>query len=222
MADVEVDLEDEGQGGPDDRPLLRQRVHVRLAKWGTSLPSLVEDLLDVDLVVAAPLDLADDQGAEVGERLTIAWEAPNGPRQLPCDLLHVLTRELPHWQVRPAGPVRTEQRRRHVRVLSTDPVTIVRDRQALPGDLVDLSEGGMRCTLHDAETVIGVGDSVSAIWRIEGREHDLRARVVRVVVTPDTPRTVSLAFLDLTQTQEDELRRHVYTEQTRARARTIT
>jgi hypothetical protein len=40
-------------------------------------------------------------------------------------------------------------------------------------------------------------------------------------VTPGAPRVVAMAFLDLTQTQEDELRKHVFNEQTRARARTI-
>jgi c-di-GMP-binding flagellar brake protein YcgR len=109
-----------------------------------------------------------------------------------------------------------------VRVLSNDAVTIVRDREALPGGLIDLSEGGMRAVLHDPETVVGVGDTLSAIWRIESREHDLRARCVRVIVTPGAPRVVAMAFLDLTQTQEDELRKHVFNEQTRARARTIT
>src|SRR3989442_939708 len=52
MTDVEP------QVPPADRPALRQRVHVRLAKWDVSLPSIVEDLLDRDLVVAAPLDRA--------------------------------------------------------------------------------------------------------------------------------------------------------------------
>jgi hypothetical protein len=204
------------------RPMLRQRAHVRAGSWGASVGTVVEDVLDHDLVVGAPIDLAEGKAPAIGDRLTVAWEDANGPHILPCDLTAVLARELPHWQVRPVGPARTEQRRRHVRVLSTDPVTIVRDREALPGGLIDLSEGGMRCVLHDPDTVVGVGDTLSAIWRIEGREHDLRARCVRVIVTPGTPRVIALAFLDLSQTQGDELRKHVFNEQTRARARTIT
>jgi hypothetical protein len=204
------------------RPALRQRAHVRAGTWGASVATVVEDVLDQDLVVGAPLDLVEGQEPAIGDRLTVAWEDANGPHILPCDLTAVLARALPHWQVRPAGPARTEQRRRHVRVLSNDAVTIVRDREALPGGLIDLSEGGMRAVLHDPETVVGVGDTLSAIWRIESREHDLRARCVRVIVTPGAPRVVAMAFLDLTQTQEDELRKHVFNEQTRARARTIT
>jgi hypothetical protein len=225
VADDALELADDGAEPPaasGDRPMLRQRAHVRAGTWGASVPTVVEDVLDHDLVVGAPLDLVEGQEPAIGDRLTVLWEDANGPRLLPCDLTAVLARELPHWQVRPSGPARSEQRRRHVRVLSTDPVTIVRDREALAGGLIDLSEGGMRCVLHDPDTVVGVGDTLSAIWRIEGREHDLRARAVRVIVRPGEPRVVALAFLDLTQTQEDELRRHVFTEQTRARARTIT
>ena len=40
------------------RPELRQRVHLRLVKWGVSMPSVVEDVLESDLVLAGPLNLA--------------------------------------------------------------------------------------------------------------------------------------------------------------------
>ncbi len=206
---------------PLDRPQLRQRVHLRLAKWGVSMPSVVEDILDNDLVVGGPLHLVEGQMPEKDERLIVLWEDANGPHQLPCDMGSVLTRELPQWQVRPAGVARTEQRRSAVRVHADSPATIIRDRQAYPATLVDLSESGMRAVLADAETVIGVGDLISVILMLDKVEHDMRARVVRVVVEPGQPRTIAASFLDLTQTQADELRGHVFTEQTRVRARTI-
>lgn len=204
------------------RPLLRQRVHVRAGTWATSMPSVVEDLLETDLVVAGPLDLVEDQVPETGARITVAWEDANGPQILPCELGSVLVRELPQWQVRPAGPARSEQRRRHVRVAAEDAVTIIRDREALGATLLDLSEGGMRFVLEDADTFVGCGDLLSAVLRFEGTEHDMRSRVVRVHVVPGHPRTVAAAFLDLSHHQADDLRRHVFAEQTRARARTIT
>lgn len=206
---------------PAIRPDLRQRVHLRLVKWGVSMPSVVEDVLENDLIVAGPLHLVDGQMPDKDERLLVLWEDANGPHQLPCDMGSVLPRELPQWQVRPAGLARTEQRRSHVRVHADSPATLIRDRQAYAATLVDLSEGGMRATLTDAETVIGVGDLVSVILKFDKVEHDMRARVVRVQVEAGQPRTIAASFLDLTHVQADELRRHVFTEQTRVRARTI-
>jgi c-di-GMP-binding flagellar brake protein YcgR len=207
--------------GAPIRPLLRQRVHLRLARWGASVPSVVEDVLDTDLIVAGPLGLAAGQEPSQGERLTIWWEDPNGPRQLPCEMGNLLMRELPSWQVRPVGEARSDQRRRHVRVVTDGPVTIIRDRQAHAATLLDLSEGGLRAELSDAGTVIGVGDQISVVLVLDRVEHDLRARVVRVHVVPGQPRTIAATFLDLAIHHADELRRHVFAEQTRVRARTI-
>src|SRR5688572_28813970 len=111
------------------------------------MPSIVEDVLDNDLVVAGPLNLVDGQMPAKDERVLVLWEDANGPHQLPCDMGNVLPRELPQWQVRPAGNARTEQRRSHVRVHADSPATLIRDRQAYPATLVDLSEGGMRAVL---------------------------------------------------------------------------
>jgi hypothetical protein len=206
---------------PADRPLLRQRVHIRLARWGASVPSVVEDVLDNDLIVAGPLGLADGQEPSQGEKLTISWDDPNGPRQLACEMGNLLMRELPSWQVRPVGAPRSDQRRRHVRVVTDGPVTIIRDRQAHAATLLDLSEGGLRVEMGDPATVIGVGDQISVVVVLDRVEYDLRARVVRVHVVPGEPRVVAAAFLDLAIHHADELRRHVFAEQTRVRARTI-
>ena len=47
--------------GPVSRPGLRPRVAIRSGAWETSMPSIVEDVLDEDLVVAAPLGLVAGQ-----------------------------------------------------------------------------------------------------------------------------------------------------------------
>lgn len=216
-----TDVESDSPAPSASRPLLRQRVHIRLARWGTSVPSVVEDVLDVDLVLAGPLGLVEGQEPAAGEKLTVSWDDPNGPRQLPCEMGNVLARELPHWQVRPTGEARSDQRRSHARVVTEGPVTIIRDRQAHAASLIDLSEGGLRAELDDPETVVGVGDLVSVILVLDKIEHDVRARVVRVQVVPGQARTIAAAFLDLGHRQADELRRHVFAEQTRVRARTI-
>ena len=84
-----------------------------------------------------------------------------------------------------------------------------------------MSEGGLRCRLNDRDAIVGVGDVISCTFRAGLHELDLRGRVVQVHLEVDEPRVLAVQFLDLTSTQSDELRRHVFAEQARARARTL-
>src|SRR3954451_18717832 len=122
--------------------MLRERVHLRLGTLGASEASIVEDVLETDLIVTAPMHLAEGQQAKTGDALVVAWDDANGPHQLPCELIAVLTRDVPNWQVRPPRRAPSGQRRRHVRVAQEDALTLVRDRQAFAGTVTDLSEGG--------------------------------------------------------------------------------
>jgi hypothetical protein len=203
---------------PPVLPDLRQRVHVRLGRWAVSLPSIVEDVLAGELLLGAPLDLAEGQTPNNGERLLVMWEDLAGPHTLPCSFAAVVPRELPQWRVRPDGVARDDQRRRHVRASTEGTLTIVRDHDGVSASLIDLSEGGVRCRLDDADALAGVGDVVACVLRVGVKELDLRGRVVQVHLDLGRPRVLAISFLDLTQTQADELRRHVFAEQARARA----
>ena len=216
-----TDVEPEEGRGPSLRPALRQRIGIRAGAWQTSLPSIVEDLLDEDLVVGAPTSLAEGMEPAQEDPITVTWEDPNGPHVLDTTLVAVLRRELPQWQLRPHGLPRQEQHRRHIRVAVDKPAVLVRDKQSLEAHLLDLSEGGARARLNDADAVIGVGDTLSLVVVLDGAELDLRARIVRVMVLPGQPRMVTATFQDLTNHQADVLRRHVFAEQTRARQRSL-
>jgi hypothetical protein len=215
------DVQEQAAGAASLRPALRQRISIRAGTWQRSLPSIVEDLLDEDLVVGAPATLADGQAPAQGDTIVVAWEDANGPHQLDTSLVAVLTRELPQWQVRPQGPPRTEQQRRHVRVGVDFPAVLVRDKRSIEADLLDLSEGGARARVRDPDATVGVGDVLSLVVVLDGRELDLRARIARVHVLPGQPRTVTAVFQDLTHHQADALRHHVFAEQTRARQRSL-
>lgn len=204
---------------PPVLPGLRERVHVRLGRWAVSIPAIVEDVTDTDLLLGAPLDLAEGQEPAAGERLLIMWEDASGPHTLPASFAAVVPRELPQWRVKPDGLARGDQRRRHVRAATDGVATIIRDQSANPGTLLDVSEGGLRCRLTNAEAIVGVGDLVSCIFKAGRRELDLRGRVVQVHLDLGEPRVLAVSFLDLTGSQSDELRRHVFAEQSRARSR---
>ena len=200
-------------------PDLRQRVHLRLGRWAVSLPAIVEDVTEQSLLLGAPLDLAEGQEPAAGERLLLMWEDQAGPHTLPCSFDAVVPRELPQWRVHPDGLARGDQRRRHVRATTDGTATIVRDQQLHTATLLDVSEGGLRCRFEDVDAIAGVGDLVSCVLKVGLRELDLRGRVVQVHLELGKPRILAISFVDLSQQQADELRRHVFAEQTRARAR---
>lgn len=204
---------------PPALPEMRQRVHVRLARWAVSLPSIVEDVEGGDIVLGAPLDLMEEQQPVAGERVLVRWEDQAGPHSLPCSFGSVVPRELPQWRLAPDGVARDEQRRRHVRAVTDGGAKLVRDQSTLDAELLDVSEGGIRCRLGGVDDVIGVGDLIGCAFNASGKHLELRGKVVQVHLELGKPRVLAVSFLDLTGHQADELRRHVFAEQSRARAR---
>lgn len=204
---------------PPILPDLRQRVHVRLGRWAVSLPSIVEDGEGGEIVLGAPLDLAEDQQPAAGERLLVMWEDQAGPHTLPCSFVAMVPRELPQWRLVPDGTAKGDQRRRHVRASTDGAATVVRDQKTMTAALLDVSEGGLRCRLDDVDDVAGVGDLISCGFNASGKDLELRGKVVQVHLDLGKPRVLAVSFLDLTGHQADELRRHVFAEQSRARAR---
>jgi hypothetical protein len=206
---------------PPLMPGLRERVHVRVGRWAVSLPSIVEDVTETDILLGAPLDLAEGQEPSAGERMLLMWEDAAGPHTLPCSFAAVVPRELPQWRVTPDGLAKGDQRRRHVRAATDGAATIIRDQSANAATLLDVSEGGLRCRLTKEDALVGVGDLVSCVFNAGTHELDLRGRVVQVHLELGEPRVLAVSFLDLTGSQADELRRHVFAEQARARSRSV-
>ena len=160
-------------------------------------------------------------GSFATQRMLLMWEDVAGPHTLPCSFTAVVPREVPQWRVQPDGLAKGEQKRRHVRA-STDGVAhVVRDQAMHGARLLDVSEGGLRCRLDDADALVGVGDVISCSFKAGAKELDLRGRVLQVHLDLGEPRVLAVQFLDLTGHQSDELRRHVFAEQARARARTV-
>jgi hypothetical protein len=130
------------------------------------LPSRVEDVDRVWplpqplLYVAAPRYPGDLEGPEPGSPCQVAWPTPVGLFELPTRF-EGRVRVGPAvraWRLSIDGPVVRAQRRRYFRVPWIGPVTLEVRRtvdadgrgeelQVLTGSTVDLSEGGLRCTL---------------------------------------------------------------------------
>jgi hypothetical protein len=222
VSDVEHLPEEEGDDEEKvHRPAPRTRISLLAPSWGTSVASVVEDVLAVDLAVTAPHRLRDVFQVSIGDEVSVSWEEPMGPYRLACTLAAVLEREIPQWQLRPQGDATPQQRRRHARAATEDRVELVHERRAVRAGLTDISEAGMRCQLGPDESPIGVGEIVSTELDLEGMVVTLHGEVVRVQVD-GLGRELSVAFEEVTPATADLLRRRVFAEQAAARARSIT
>lgn len=121
--------------------------------------SRVENLGVNLLVVARPHDLPAEESVDTGTDLEVVWADSDGVvRVLPTRFMGGQsdgTREL--WSLFVTGPTTTAQRRRHVRVPAAGPVALRSassdELDPVVGNLVDVSEGGVRCSVE-----VGAGD----------------------------------------------------------------
>ena len=118
---------------------------------GRQYASRVEDLAAGLVVVARPHDLPDE-ALGAGTEVDVTWVDVDGVVMvLPTRILAEHARDRrPVWSLAVTGEASSEQRRRSERVAATGPATIrpAGDRDTVvPGLLVDVSEGGVRCSV---------------------------------------------------------------------------
>jgi len=152
--------------------------------------SQVEDLGVGLLVVAQPPGLPDDEEFSAGTVLSVAWTDDDGDVQvLPTRIMAAHLRgSLPVWSLVATGPAIAEQRRRVERFPASGSVALRsaagNDTDVVNGNLVDVSEAAIRCTVEagTADGFLGSVTEVTAEFRIgtvdfliAGRAEFLRA-----------------------------------------------
>lgn len=169
--------------------------------------SRVEDLGAGLLVVARPRDLPADEVFGSGMEVSVAWaDSEGGVTVLPTRILSAHDdgpRRL--WSLAVTGPPSTQQRRRFDRAAAAGPVTLRPaggdKTSAVTGSLVDVGEGGVRCTVRagSADAFLAGHNQVVAEFRfgtvdfaIPGRVEFLRpttrpAELEDLVVVFDEP-----------------------------------
>lgn len=130
-------------------PEVNSQVTVRLADDETEFPTRVEDVGPDQLALATPsVGLGFVDVLEQDNRLFVTWTVATGRREFPARLLRSETSPVPMWYVAPTGPTVAIQRRRFARVQTSGAFEIVLAGEPLPATLLDLSEGGLRCTVR--------------------------------------------------------------------------
>ncbi|WP_456566962.1 flagellar brake protein [Blastococcus sp. SYSU D00695] len=131
----------------------------------------------------------------------------------------------PRWELLLVGAAKETQRRNAVRVPLRLGVTVNAGREDRAGSTLDLSEGGARLLLHTAPTDRdgGIphtsGDALRLRLDLDGTVVEDEVRIVRRFLREDGQWEVSVRFTGLTEKQQDEIRRRVFTEMRLLRSR---
>jgi hypothetical protein len=180
-------------------------------------PSRIEDVADGSVVVTAPRGANSALLASGVREVEISWLTPRGRYEQRCrlDLDAGQARTPRLWRLRPMRPAILVQRRRYIRVRASVDVEVELDGVSVPGETIDVSEGGFRISLPRLE----IPDLTKTVVRtVIGRATvALPGYVVRAVeVAPD--RTEAVIAFDATPDDAEAVRRLVLRMQLRARA----
>jgi hypothetical protein len=199
-------------------PAVNTLVDIRFPD-GREYPSRVEDLEGETLRLAAPFNIGVEP-PRPGDEFEVRWTAgPRGRYLAPIRLVTEIRAHVKTWHVEVAGPIWIEQRRRFVRGGGGEKIK-VRPTESAPGpeligEVVDLSEGGLRCWV--GRGALDVGQPVMVTVGLGTEEIELTGTVLRVS-TRELSRGLDLVVaFDLTDGLASLVRRYVMRQQLIAR-----
>lgn len=136
---------------------------------GAVHPVVIERLEGDEVLVTAPREPHSESVEPPADDavLRVGWGDADGAFSVDCRFIEEPEAGL--WRLATLGNDDFVQRRRHVRVSTTAPVQLLdhdADR-AVPGQLHDLSEGGMRCSLEDWDPSDRPKDSYRLTLRLD-------------------------------------------------------
>ena len=203
----------------DLRPETDVEVEITPLGRTLSVSARVEGAGPVDLRVRPGVsDFVEQTVVTVGERVTVLWLCSDGARALPAEVATVERGAAPRWHLKVVGPTEAIQRREAVRARITLPLTVGVNGVDLEGNILDLSEGGVRALLEPYGDTPLPGTTVSMTVHLEEGPITARAEVVRQQ-TVDARWALSLRFADLPEKEQDRLRRRVFRAIREERAR---
>lgn len=195
---------------------------------GREYCSRIEDVGEALLVLARPLTLPIGHEFEIGRQLFVSWPDPDGLTLATVTLVDTRVREhLGLWVTR-VEDLHRQQRRQFVRVPALGPIELVATGGApgaafahVAGQLLDLSEAGLRCALAKADAeAVADAPALLASFSLDGNRFTIPATVLRVEATRrDKQVWQCVLTFDIDEQGAAELRRRVFGEQLRTRRR---
>ncbi len=204
----------------DARPDVDVEVQVTAVRGALTVTARVEDAGTATVVVRPSVgDFVDGSVVTVGGQVTVLWLTADGARALSAEVATVERGTAPRWQLSVVGSAEAVQRRQAVRVRLALPMTAVVNGADVEGEILDLSEGGVRAVVDAFGLPPLPGDVISVNVHLEGGDVTAPAEVVRHHQTRDNRWGLSLRFVDLPEGEQDRLRRRVFQALREERAR---
>ena len=212
MSVAEVDV-------AEARPDLDVEAQITALRGDLVVTARVEDAGAATVVVRPSVSEYVDQAVvAVGEPVIVLWLSCDGARALPAVVATIERGAVPRWHLTVSGPTEGVQRRQAVRARVKLPLTVTFNGVDLGGDLVDLSEGGVRAMVDPYGVTPPPGIAVDLTVQLEDQPVRARAEVVRQQTIMGRW-ALSLRFVDLPEKEQDRLRRRVFQAMREERAR---
>jgi hypothetical protein len=176
---------------------------------------VVDDVRPPDcLVLREPVSITGEP--PVGGAVHLFWSSSAGRHELLTTLARQTWDQMPLWELHVSRDPSVRQERAFARAADALPCQLLQDERRWRAIVVDLSEGGARCVVHESEGLAS-GASVELHLALEGRELTLPAEVLSVKPGTEDRWEVRLRFVGLGRLS-DLLRRRVMEQQRRARS----
>lgn len=171
-------------------------IDVRVSETGRQLRAVVDDVRPPDqLHVRAPVTLAGGpvEPLPLGSSLLLSWTGPGGRLELPVVLNDVPPLRVPVWRLAPVATTLVAQRRASVRAPAFLRVELFRGADRWQAGLCDLSAGGARCLVGDADG-LSAGDALSLRFDLDDQTVRLPAELLAVEPMSRGRATLRLQF----------------------------
>jgi PilZ domain-containing protein len=168
---------------------------------GVALPGHVEVSDGTDLRVRLVLaEYAEQLKVKPGHRVEVLWGGPMGGRSLPAEVTEIRSDPELRWSLQITGSVRARVEL---------PVVARCGAVLITGETVDLSEAGARAWFDGWGLQPPPGTPIDATLELGDGVFTAAGEVVRV--EPRGPRwLISMKFPELTEQEQDRLRRRVF------------
>lgn len=177
-------------------PTTGMLLDVRVSATGRQLRAVVDDVRPPDqLHVRAPVTLAGGpvDPLPLGSSLLLSWDGAAGRAELPVVLTDLPALRVPVWRLAPAPTSLPPQRRASVRAPAFLRVELRRGTDRWQAGLCDLSEGGARCLVGDAEGLMA-GQKLSLRFELDEQPVQLPAELLAVETIDRGRATLRLRF----------------------------
>jgi hypothetical protein len=202
-----------------DAPAVDGEAQVSLPGRGVTVSSRVESL-DGDVLALRPSvsDFVDQTVVMVGSPVEVSWQRPEDQRTAPAEVVAVDTGAALRWRLRLTGPAEVTQRRAAVRGRVVVPAEVGVGSLELKGETSDLSEFGARIALDGLGIQPEPGDPLDLRISLEDGDVLVTGEVIRVA-SRGARWSLSIRFLDVTEKDQDRIRRRVFQALREERAR---